>query len=145
MSAKEYSDFILRFDFKLQEGANNGVAVRAPLQGDPAFLGMEIQVIDTDGWPGRLKPFQVHGSIYGVVPAKTGHLKSAGQWNSQEISCAGRRVKVTLNGAVIVDANLDEVQPIDGREHPGLKRDKGHIGLLGHTQGAEFRNIRIKE
>ena len=87
----------------------------------------------------------MHGSIYGVVPAQTGHLKPAGQWNTQEILCDGRRVKVTLNGAAILDADLDGVDPIDGDDHPGLQRDEGHIGFLGHTKGVEYRNIRIKE
>ena len=146
MTTKEYADFVLRFEFKLDKAANNGVAVRAPLDGDPAFVGMEIQVIDTPNWK-NLKPWQVHGSIYGVVPAKTGHLKPAGEWNSEEILCQGRRVRVTLNDVVIVDANLDEVgdKTLDGAEHPGLKRDKGYLGLLGHTGRVEFRNLRIKE
>ncbi|MBL7189212.1 MAG: DUF1080 domain-containing protein [Phycisphaerae bacterium] len=145
MSVRQYSDFILRFAFKLEPATNNGVAIRAPLDGDPAFIGMEIQVIDTDGWPRNLKRFQGHGSIYGVVPAKTGHLKPAGRWNEEEIHCEGRHVKVTLNGEVIVDANLDEASPMDGQEHPGLKREKGYIGFLGHTGRVEFSNIRIKE
>jgi len=145
MSRRQYSDFLLRFEFKLQPGANNGVAIRAPLKGDPAFVGMEIQIIDTDGWPNKLKPFQVHGSIYGVVPAKTGHLKPAGQWNEEEILCDGRHVKVTLNGAIIVDANLDEASPIDGQKHSGLRSNSGYIGFLGHTKSVAFRNIKIKE
>ena len=146
MTTREYSDSVLRFEFKLDKAANNGVAVRAPLDGDPAFVGMEIQVIDTPNWK-NLKPWQVHGSIYGVVPAKTGHLKPAGEWNSEEILCQGRHVRVTLNDVVIVDTNLDEVgdKTQDGVAHPGLKRDKGYIGLLGHTRQAQFRNLRIKE
>lgn len=146
MSPDEYADFILRFEFKLEKSANNGVAIRAPLEGDPAFVGMEIQVIDTPNWK-NLKFFQVHGSIYGVVAAKTGHLKEPGTWNSEEILCQGRQVKVTLNGVVITDANLDEVgaKTLDKAAHPGVKREKGHIGFLGHTGKAEFRNIRIKE
>ena len=147
MSAKQYSDFILRFEFKLERDSNNGVAIRAPLDGDPAFVGMEIQVIDTPGWKNRLKPYQVHGSIYGVASAKTGHLKPVGQWNSQEIMCHGRHVKVTLNGTVIVDADLDKIgdKTIDGRKHPGLGRTKGYIGFLGHTGRVEFRKIRVKD
>ena len=146
MTTKEYAAFVLRFEFKLDKAANNGVAVRAPLDGDPAFVAMEIQVIDTPNWK-NLKPWQAHGSIYGVVAAKTGHLKPAGEWNSEEVLCQGRRVKVTLNDVVIVDANLDELgdKTLDGAEHPGLKRDKGYVGLLGHTGRVEFRNLRIKE
>ena len=96
-----------------------------------------------------LKPYQYHGSIYGVVPAERGHLRPVGEWNTEEISCIGRRVVVVLNGETIVDVDLDKVAPdgktIDGNNHPGLKRDKGHIGFLGHGARIEFRNLRIKE
>lgn len=143
---KEYGDFIFRFDFKLSPNANNGVGIRTPMGCDSAYCGMEIQILDDTGSQyTRLQPYQYHGSIYGVVPAKRGHLKPVGEWNSEEIFCQGRHVKVTLNGVVIVDANLDEVQPMDNRDHPGLKREKGYIGFLGHGSRVEFRNIRIKE
>jgi len=145
---KQYADFILRFEFKLQPGSNSGIGIRAPLDGRTSRTGMEIQILD-DTAPKykNLKPYQFHGSIYGMVPAKRGHLKPVGQWNSQEILCQGRHVKVTLNGAVIVDADLDQIgqTTMDGRDHPGRFRDRGHIGLLGHGSHVEFRNIRIKE
>lgn len=146
MSTREYSDFILRFDCKLPKGSNNGVAIRAPLEGDPAFVGMEIQIQDTHYYR-KLKDYEVFGSIYGVTPAKVGHLKPNGQWNTEEILCLGKHVKVTLNGTVIVDVDLDSIgeKTIDGENHSGLKRDKGYIGFLGHTGRVEFRNIRIKE
>jgi hypothetical protein len=109
---------------------------------------MEIQILDNHApeWA-NLKPWQYHGSIYGVVPAKRGHLKPTGQWNSEEIICRGRRVIVRLNGATIVDADLDAIgeQTLDGRPHPGLKNKIGHIGFLGYARRVEFRNIRIKE
>jgi len=146
MSTRKYSDFILRFDCKLPKGGNNGVAIRAPLEGDPAFVGMEIQIQDTHYYR-KLKEFEVFGSVYGVAPAKVGHLKPNGQWNTEEILCQGKHVKVTLNGTVIVDVDLDSIgkKMIDGQNHPGLKREKGYIGFLGHTGRVEFRNIRIKE
>jgi len=146
---KEYADFVFRFEFKLERGANNGVGLRAPLTGDAAYVGMESQILDDDAYKGKLQPYQYHGSIYGVAPAKPGHLKPVGEWNSEEITCEGRRVKVVLNGQTIVAVDLDEVAPkgktIDGRDHPGLKREKGHIGFLGHGARIEFRNLRIKE
>ena len=146
---KEYSDFIFRFEFKLPPGGNNGVAIRTPLHCNPAYCGMEIQILDdsAERYKARLKPYQFHGSIYGVVPAEKGHLKPVGQWNIEEIMCQGRRVKVSLNGEVIVDANLDKLPEKlpDGHAHPGLKRDKGYIGFLGHGARVEFRNLRIKE
>jgi hypothetical protein len=148
-TADEYSDFSFRFEFKLAPGGNNGVGIRTPLEGDPAYVGMEIQILDDS--PGRfrsIKPWQVHGSIYGVAPAKTGHLKPAGQWNQEEIIVRGRQVTVVLNGATIVDVDIDQATAggtPDGKPHPGLARDKGHIGFLGHGARIEFRNIRIKD
>jgi len=146
---KEYSDFILRFEFKLTPGANNGLGIRAPLEGDAAYLGMELQVLDNTAEKYKeLQPYQYHGSIYGVVPAKRGHLKPVGEWNEQEVIAEGRRITVKLNGTIIVDADIDEAstpQTMDSKDHPGLKREKGHIGFLGHGSRVEFRNIRIKE
>jgi len=144
---KEYSDFILRFEFKLTANANNGIGIRSPAQGDAAYTGMEIQVLDDGGsMYTNLHPWQYHGSIYDCVPAQRGHLKPVGEWNSEEISAIGRHVKVTLNGAVIVDANLDDIKdPHVLRIHGGLKRSSGHIGFLGHHSRVDFRNLRIKE
>jgi hypothetical protein len=148
---KEYADFVFRFEFKLEPGANNGVGLRAPLQGDAAYVGMECQILDDTApqYKDKLRAYQYHGSIYGVAPAKRGHLKPVGEWNSQEITCNGRHVKVVLNGETIVDVDLEEVakdgKTIDGNKHPGLGREKGHIGFLGHGARIEFRNLRIKE
>ena len=144
---KEYANFAFRFEFRLEEGGNNGVGIRAPLEGDAAYVGMEIQILDdTAERYGKLLPAQYHGSIYKVFPAQQGHLKKVGEWNEEEILADGRRVRVTLNGTVIVDADLDSVKdPAVLKEHPGLANKKGHIGFLGHNHRVEFRNIRIKE
>lgn len=148
-TAKEYGDFHLKFEFKLTPGANNGIGIRAPLTGDPAYQGMEIQVLDdeSDRYKGKIAKYQHHGSVYGVVPAKTGHLKPAGEWNSEEIIIKGKQIKVILNGETIVDADLEKAstpKTIDGREHPGLKRDSGFICFCGHGAEVWFRNLRIK-
>ena len=148
-TAKEYADFHLKFEFKLTPGANNGIGIRTPLEGDPAFVGMEIQVLDdtSDRYKG-LKEWQHHGSVYGVVPAKTGHQKPVGEWNSEEIIVHGKQVKVILNGETIVDADVEKAgapKTLDGRDHPGLKRDKGYIGFCGHGAHVEYRNLRLKE
>ena len=152
---KEYGDFILRFEFKLTENANNGIAIRAPLDGDAAYVGMEIQVLDDSGSNYKnLQPFQYHGSIYGVVPCKRGHQKPVGEWNSEEITGKGRQITVKLNGTTIVDANLDDVKDeailkahrdlSKPEGHHGIANTKGHIGFLGHGARVEFRNLRVK-
>jgi hypothetical protein len=146
---KEYANFVFRFEFKNTPGGNNGVAIRSPLRGNPAFKGMEVQILDDDHpkWK-KLKPYQFHGGIYGVVAPKRGHVKPAGQWNSQEIIADGSRIKVTLNGTVIVDADLSKIDPkktVDGHHHPGIRNKKGHIGFMGHGARTEFRDLQIKE
>jgi hypothetical protein len=146
---KEFSDFIFRFDFQLTPGANNGVGIRAPLEGDAAYLGMEIQILD-DTAPvyADLKPYQYHGSVYGVIPARRGFLKPVGEWNSEEILAQGTRIKVVLNGEVIVEGDLAGPRDhgtLDHNEHSGLKRTSGHLGLLGHGSLVKFRNLRIKD
>ncbi|MCR4439125.1 MAG: DUF1080 domain-containing protein [bacterium] len=148
-TADEFQDFILRFEFRLTPGANNGLGIRAPLQGDAAYEGMELQILD-DSHPAyaTIKPYQCHGSIYGVAPALRGHLRPAGEWNVQEVKAQGRQITVVLNGVTIVDVDLDQVSAAgtpDGHPHPGLQRKRGHIGFLGHDAHVEFRNIWLKE
>ena len=144
----EYGDFVFRFEFKLTPGANNGLGIRAPLSGDVAYRGMELQILDnTAAKYATLQPYQYHGSIYGVVPARRGYLKPVGEWNYEEVIAKGRQITVRLNGATIVDADIDKAsapQTMDKRDHPGLKRAKGHIGFCGHGDYLEFRNIRVK-
>ena len=153
---KEYANFAFRFEFRLTPNANNGIGIRAPLVGDAAYVGMEIQVLDDGGsMYTKLEPGQYHGSIYKVVPAKRGFQKPVGEWNTEEIVANGRRITITLNGTVIVDANLDDVKDEAVlKEHRdltkpegsrGIANTKGHIGFLGHGAHVEFRNIRIKE
>jgi hypothetical protein len=152
---KEYADFVLRFEFKLTVNANNGIGIRAPLEGDAAYVGMEIQVLDDSGSEyTKLQPAQYHGSIYQMFPAKRGHQKPVGEWNSEEITAKGRQVTVKLNGVTITDGNLDDVkdEALLGKHRDlskpegsrGIANTKGHVGFLGHGAHVEFRNIRIR-
>lgn len=148
---KEYKNFVLRFDFKLEPGANNGIGFHVPLKPktSPAYAGKEIQILDdTADKYAKLQKYQYHGSLYGTVPAKRGHLKPVGEWNTQELLVDGNKVKVTLNGTTIVDFDMTDAKKngtIDGKDHPGLKRESGHLCLCGHGAKIEFKNLRIKE
>jgi hypothetical protein len=144
---KEYANFIFRYEFKLTDNANNGIGIRAPLEGPASYQGMEIQILDDGGsMYTKLRPAQYCGSIYDVFPAERGFLKPVGQWNTEEIMADGRHVRVILNSHVIVDANLDDVKDEAVlKKHPGLANKTGHIGFLGHGARVEFRNLRVKE
>ncbi len=146
---EQFSNFVYRFEFMLTPGANNGLGIRTPMEGDAAYAGMELQILDDDAPIYKdLEEYQYHGSVYGVIPAKRGHLKPMGEWNYQEVIANGDNIKITLNGEVIVDGNLKEASKngtVDGKEHPGLLNKSGHIGFLGHGSVVKFKNIRIKE
>jgi len=146
---EEFSDFVFRFEFQLTPGANNGLGIRAPLEGDAAYTGMELQILDNEAPIYKdLHVYQYHGSVYGTLPAKRGFLKPVGEWNYEEVIVKGPKIKVILNGAVILDGDITEARKngaADGKQHPGLLRDSGHIGFLGHGSIVQFRNIRIKD
>jgi hypothetical protein len=146
---KEFTDFIFRFEFQLTPAANNGLGIRAPLTGDAAYAGMELQILD-DTAPeyANLQPYQYHGSVYGVIPSRRGFLKPVGEWNSEEVTAKGTQIKIVLNGTTIIDGDIAgprDKGTMDHKEHPGLKNSSGHIGFLGHGSLVKFRNIRIKE
>jgi hypothetical protein len=146
MTEKQYSDFELRLEYKLPKKGNSGVALRAPFKGNPAYAGMEIQLLD-DPWYKEnlkgLKPTQLTGSIYDVVPPSKNAIKPAGEWNKMRIVAKGRQITVEVNGTKIVDANLDDHKK-RADTHPGLLRKKGHLGLQSHDGRVEFKNIYVK-
>jgi hypothetical protein len=148
LTKDEFDNFIVRLEFKLPPGGNNGLAIRAPEDvDDAAYSAMELQVLDDSAKQyAELHDYQYHGSLYGLAPATRGYLRPAGEWNYQEVVVDGDRLAVHLNGFEILNVNLAEVRkkPLDGKEHPGAARTSGHFGFCGHNEPVAFRNIRIK-
>jgi len=147
---EEYADFVVRFEFKLPPGGNNGLALRYPGKGNTAYVGMcELQVLDEkyeEVRKAKLDPRQVHGSAYGMVAAKLGAQKPSGEWNEQEVVVKGSTIKVTLNGTVILDCDLSTVTEFMANSpHPGKDRTSGHFGFAGHSDPVMFRKIQIKK
>lgn len=157
----EYRDFVFRFEFCfLRPGVNNGVGIRTPMGVDAAYQGMcEVQILDHDDpiYAG-LREYQVHGSVYGIIPAKRIKHKPLGEWSEEEIRVKGNHITVTVNGEVILDGDVKEackghnVAPdgsnnnpytVDHQNHPGMFNKAGHIGFLGHGAGLKLRAVRI--
>ena len=147
LTEQEYGNFIARVEFRLPPGGNNGLAIRSPGEGDPAYAAMtELQVLDSEHPKyAKLDDRQYHGSAYGMVAAKRGFLRDAGQWNFQQVTVNGSSIKVELNGSVILDTDLSGVTEfMADRPHPGKERTSGYFGFAGHNDPVEFRNISIK-
>ncbi len=150
LTKDEYENFILRVEFKLPPAGNNGIALRTPLGGHSSRDGLELQVIDSDGYNAKhpkepLKPFQYHGSLYHCVGAKHGYLRPVGEWNFQEVEVKGQKIKVTLNGTKILDVDIDTFDRSQIANAPkGLDQRKGHIGFAGHNDPVEFRSFKVK-
>jgi len=145
---KQYSDFVVRFEFQLPPGGNNGLAIRYPGHGDTAYTGMcELQVLDnTSPKYAALDARQYHGSAYGMAAAKRGHLKKPGEWNQQTVTVIGSTIKVQLNGSTILDTDLSMISDyMHDTPHPGKDRTQGHFGFAGHGHAVAYRNILIKE
>lgn len=145
-SEDSYCNFILKFEFQLTPGANNGLGLRHIIV-PKGYLGMELQILDNDDPQYKdLKPYQYHGGLYNYAPAKRGYLKPVGEWNKQEVIAQGANIKIILNGTVILDTNIKKVIkdiPYD-KVQAGLRNTCGHIAFLGHDSVVRFRYIRVK-
>lgn len=132
-----YDNFILRFEWKIEKGGNNGVWLRAPRAVRSSKIGFEFQIMgDSD----IAEPTaDSTGSVYRVIPAKALAARPEGEWNEVEIMLNGPHYQATLNGVQIQDVNFDE--------HPELawRLRKGFICISDHGSPAWFRNIRVKK
>lgn len=145
---EKYGDFVARVEIKLPPGGNNGLAIRYPGSGDPAYSGMcELQVLD-DGHEKykKIDNRQAHGSAYGMVAAARGFLRPAGEWNYQEVTVKGSTIKVELNGSIILNTDLKDVKEFMANSpHPGKDLAEGFFGFAGHGDDVMFRNVSIQK
>jgi hypothetical protein len=147
---KEYGDFVVRLEYKLPPGGNNGLAIRYPGKGDTAYEGMcELQVLD-DNYEkvtnSKIDPRQAHGSAYGMAAAARGFQRPPGEWNYEEVTVKGSKIRVELNGFVVLDTDLSQIKEyLANSPHPGKERVRGHFGFAGHNDPVMFRNVRLRE
>lgn len=144
---EEYSDFVVRLEFKLPPAGNNGLAIRYPGKGRASVDAMcEIQILDdTADVYKNLDPRQFHGSVYGMIAPKRGYLKPIGEWNEQEVTVIGSTIRIVLNGTEILNGDVSKVTEFkDNTLHPGKDLRSGSFGFAGHKDPVQFRNIRIQ-
>jgi len=145
-SNREYADFRLELEYQVSDGANSGVYIHVPADGnhhrDQSSLppaGFEIQILD-DRAPryAGLKDYQYSASLYDIAGAKPRVSKPAGAWNTLEIQCVGEHVTVIHNAVRVVDAQPDRFPLLS------LRNTQGYLGLQSHNGIVRFRNIRIE-
>lgn len=153
ISEKPYRDFELEYEFKLGPTGNSGLALRAPMKGDPAFDGMEMQMADFR-YNTKAKDSELTGGLYRAL-APTKQVYKPEEWNKVRVRLEGARIKVEMNGETIQDVDLSTqetaVSRHDGSSAPPLKDRprEGHIGFQelsrdnGHVmiRAARFREI----
>ncbi|MFI7597232.1 ThuA domain-containing protein [Actinoplanes sp. NPDC049681] len=137
-SAKQFTNYSLKLDWKLAGDDNSGVFIGFPPSTDPWSAvnnGYEIQIDATD------TPDRTTGAVYTFksadLAARDAALNPPGEWNTYELLVEGEHLQVFLNGTKINDfTNTDPARSL-----------AGHIGLQNHGDGddASFRNVRIKE
>lgn len=145
-TADKYADFAVRLEFQLPPGGNNGLAIRYPGDGDTAYVGMcELQVLDNDSPRySSLDPRQYHGSAYGMIAAKRGYLRPAGEWNCQTVTVKGSTIRVELNGTEILSGDLSQVTDyMANSPHPGKENESGYFGFAGHSDPVRFKAVEI--
>jgi len=152
VSVKEYDDFELEFKFKLGERGNSGLALRTPLNGDPAFEAMELQMADLR-YNTEAKDSELTGGIYRAIAPRKQVYKPT-EWNKYQVTLQGTKLKVMLNGVLIHDLDLraqdQEVKRHDGSIAPKVKDRplKGRIGFQELSRGdshVQIRDARIRE
>jgi len=152
---KDYANFILELEFKVDPNLNSGVQVRSQCFDEPRTL-------DLDGKKYKVAAGRVHGYQVEIDPsarAWTGGIYDEGRrgwlvdlknneaarkafkqdaWNKFHIECKGDSIKTWLNGVAAADLK-DAVTP------------SGFIGLQVHAVKKDealevrFRNLRLKE
>jgi hypothetical protein len=129
MTDRKFTDFKLHIEFRLPKGSNSGVYLRGRY---------EVQIIDSKG----MEPSSVlFGGIYGFLPPTEMMAKSAGEWQSYDITLIGRLVTLVANGKTVICRQ--EIPGITGGAIDSMEGEPGPIMIQGDHGPIDFRNILI--
>jgi len=145
---EKLQDAVLRVEYRNPGGANAGVFIRIPEAPTdpwmPVHRGYEVQIYD------RPDTDEHHctGVLYSLTRAAARPARPD-EWNVMEITLAGTRTVVDVNGVRVTDyTEGDPVPPKVKSYEPerGPRPAAGYIGLQNH--GAKdvvyFRDVRVR-
>jgi hypothetical protein len=152
ISVKTYEDFDLTWEWKIAPGGNSGLKYLVSETG-PVALGHEYQMIDDGKHPdAQKKDSRRTGSFYDVLPAPTAKPRPAGEFNQSRVLVQGKHVEHWLNGAKILEYELDseplraaiagsKFKKVEGFDKP----KRAHLLLQDHGDAICYRNLKIRE
>lgn len=157
VTIKQYENFELSWDFKLQKGSNSGMlyhVVERPQFAVPYITGPEYQLIDDANFETELEPWQRMGVDYAMYTPDQAALKvnPYGEWNTAKIVFDNGHVEFWMNGNKTIEyeawtddwfARKNSGKWADAPEY-GLAH-KGVFCLQDHGYPASFRNIKVKQ
>jgi len=156
---QKFADFALRVEYRFapaatpKERGNSGLGIRTgvfdPKKSQltrPSYAAYEIQLLDDAG-----KPPDAHGtgSLYRYAAPTANPVKPAPEWNAVEVECVGPRIKVTVNGRLVLDADQTKLEDVKGKPKgapaPKDKPLSGYVALQSHSGRVEFRKVQVRE
>jgi len=150
-----FDDFELKFDWKVAKGSNSGIIflVQESDENQATWhTGPEFQVIDNTGYPDKLQPKQMAGSLYDLIAFPVEYIKPTGEWNTSVIKLEKGKLDFIVNGKNAVSTtlwNADWDSLVAGSKFGALKnfakKTTGKIAIQDHGGGASYRNIKIKK
>lgn len=158
VTKEEFSDFHLKLDFKLTEGANSGIKyfVTEGYDSQGSAIGLEYQILDDEKHPDAKQGnngegTRTVGSLYDLIAAKDKKVNPIGAWNQAEIVVKGNHVEHWLNGEKVLEyeRGSDQYQQLvknskyNKFNNFGLA-EEGHILLQDHGNRVYFKNIKIR-
>jgi hypothetical protein len=148
---KQYRDFVLELDWKIEEGGNSGIFFRVSEDHDYVWLGgPEMQILDNEAHSDAMKPETSAGSNYALHAPIKDVTKPAGEWNHVKLVVEGSHVEHWLNEVKLLEYELwsedwkKRVAASKFRDMPDYGMNKiGHIALQDHGDIVSYRNITI--
>jgi hypothetical protein len=158
---QQFGDFALRVEYRFVpagngvEAGNSGVGIRTvPFDRAqsrttrPSYAAYEIQLLDDAGKPANKNST---GSLYRYVAPKSNPVKAAPEWNTLEVECVGSRLRIMVNGELVIDADQNNIEDLPAKNKPkGIPAPKekpliGYLALQSHSGTVEFRKVQVRE
>lgn len=153
VTEKEYTNFDLEWEWKLEAGGNNGVKYWVTQVGGKEWLGIEYQMLDDEKHPdAKNGTKRLTASFYDIQPTSVPtQVKPPGEWNHSRVVVKDGRVEHWLNGVKVGEADTnsadwqEKVAASKFKNKEGFAPGKGRIMITDHKDKTWFRNIWIKE